>query len=79
MTPFDLAAALLGEPVVQRNGMAAEVVGVLDNEVVVDLLVLSENGTGSEISEVEIRTTTDAQGRYKPEQGQTPCDLFMAA
>lgn len=78
LAPFNLADALSGHPVVQRNGMGAKVHRIDDEGVIVDLMVLEdERGDGSEIIESEILVTVDMQGRYKPELGESELDLFM--
>lgn len=78
MTPFDINAALEGKPVMQRNGMKACVIGIIGGKVIVDLMVLEDvNGDGGEIAETEIRTSVDTSGRYRPQLGESPCDLVM--
>lgn len=40
MSPFNARKALAGAPVIQRNGMAATVVGTLDGRIIVDMQVI---------------------------------------
>lgn len=77
MKPFDPQKALGGAPIVQRNGMAARVVGSLDGRVVVDMQVMEHDSTPGENRIVEIRESIESSGRFNPELGETECDLFM--
>lgn len=77
-TPFNLKEATKGKPVIQRNGMAATIVGELNGDLVVDMWVLEDDGYGI-IEKIEIRTTVGMDGRHNPALGETDCDLFMVS
>lgn len=78
MIPFNFEAATAGKPIVQRNGMEAVIVGELNGDLIVDMLVLEDDGYGI-LDKVEIRTIIGADGRCNPALGETDCDLFMVS